>query len=213
MIILLLQGVIIYKNNYIQYTANTFKNFIPNFQKNNSSIINNIPNNLELQIKQLKDELNKEKDKNKILENENKKLNDIINNMKNENNDLNNQIKTLEMQLNKLKLELQDYKSNININNTIINKNDLIMPMLPGENVWSIIFNSQGIQNICNWSLPCKNTNLFVRLEEILNNKFPELKKHEAYYMVNTRRIRRFQTLEENGIKDNDMINIFLIDC
>ena len=75
-----------------------------------------------------------------------------------------------------------------------------------------VIFNSQGFQDICNWCLPCKNTNLFIRLEEILNNKFPELKKYETYFMVNTKRIKRFQTLEENNIKDNDIINIFLIE-
>ena len=77
----------------------------------------------------------------------------------------------------------------------------------------TLIFNSQGIQYICNYGLACKNTNLFVRLEEILNNNFPELKKHDTYFMVNTRRIKRFLTLEENKIKNNDMINIFLIDA
>ena len=76
----------------------------------------------------------------------------------------------------------------------------------------TVIFNTQGTQYICNWAMPCKNTNLFVRLEEILNNKFPDLKKHDIYFEVNTRRIKRFQTLEENGIENNDMINIFLID-
>ena len=134
--------------------------------------------------------------------------------MKIKNNDLNNQIKILETQLNKLKLDLQNYKiiNNININNNINNPNDLIMPVLPEEKIISVIFNSIDIQDICNWSLACKNTNIFIRLEEILNNKFPELKKYETYFMVNTRRIKRFQTLEENQIKDNDKINIFLID-
>ena len=157
--------------------------------------------------------MNKEKNNNKILQNENKKLNDIINNMKMKNTNLNNQIKTLETQLNKLKLDLQCNKSNntININNN--NLNDLIVPVLPKEKIMSVVFNSQGIQDICNWSLPCKNTNLFVRLEEILNNNFPQLKKYETYFEVNTRRIKRFQTLEENKIQNNDMINIFLIDA
>ena len=132
--------------------------------------------------------------------------------MKLKNNSLNNQIKILETKLKKLILELQNYKSNNNINKNINNSKELIMPMVEGENLMCVIFNSQGIQDICNWSLPCKNTNLFIRLEEILNNKFPELKKHETYFMVNTKRIKRFQTLEENGIKDNDIINIFLIE-
>ena len=147
------------------------------------------------------------------MQNEIKKLNDIINNMKMKNNNLNNQIKTLETKLNKLKLDLQSNKSNntININNN--NLNDLIVPVLPEEKIMSVVFNSQGIQYICNWSLACKNTNLFVRLEEILNNNFPQLKKYETYFVVNTRRIKRFQTLEENKIQNNDMINIFLIDA
>ena len=147
------------------------------------------------------------------MQNENKKLNDIINDLKFKNNDLNNQIIMLVSQLNKIKLDLQNYKSNniININNN--NLNDLIRPLLPNEKVMSVVFNSLGKQFIRNWSLACKNTNLFVRLEEILNNNFPQLKKYETYFEVNTRRIKRFQTLEENKIQNNDMINIFLIDA
>ena len=188
----------IYINIYFKFTANTFTKFIIN-------------NTYELEIKKLKDELNTEKNKNIILLNENKRLNDIINNMKKINNDLNNQIKLLETQLNQLKLDLQNSKSNIN--NNMDDLNNLIMPMVPGEKIMAVIFNSQGIQYVCNWGLPCKNTNLFVRLEEILNNNFPELKKHDTYFMVNTRRIKRFQTLEENNIKNNDIINVFLIDA
>ena len=133
--------------------------------------------------------------------------------MKKENIDLTNKIKVLESQLNKLRLDLQNYKSNNNLKISNSYFNDLILPALPGEKIMTLIFNSQGIQYVCNYGLACKNTNLFVRLEEILNNNFPELKKHDTYFMVNTRRIKRFLTLEENKIKNNDMINIFLIDA
>ena len=179
---------------------------------------NSSSNNYESEIKKLRNELNIEKNNNKTLKIENKKLNDIINSMKKENIDLTNKIKVLESQLNKLILELQNYKSNNNINSknnikiSFNDPNDLIVSLLPGEKVMTLIFNSQGIQYVCNYGLACKNTNLFVRLEEILNNNFPELKKHDTYFMVNTRRIKRFLTLEENKIKNNDMINIFLID-
>ena len=175
-------------------------------------------NNYESEIKKLRDELNKEKNNNKTLKIENEKLNDIINTMKTENINLTNQIKQLESQLNKLRLNLQNNKSNnnININNSLkidsININDLIRPLLPGEKIMTLIFNTQGTQYIVNYSLVCKKTNLFVRLEEILNNKFPDLKKHDTYFEVNTKRIKRFQTLGENNIQNNDMINIFLID-
>ena len=51
-----------------------------------------------------------------------------------------------------------------------------------------------------------------MRLEEKLNNNFPELKNHETYSEVKTKRIKRFKTLAENNIKSNDVINIFLSD-
>ena len=69
-----------------------------------------------------------------------------------------------------------------------------------------------GFQDIMNYSLPCKNTDLFVRLEEKLNNDYPQLKDKETYFLVNGNRIKRFKTLDENHIKSNDIINLFLID-
>ena len=132
--------------------------------------------------------------------------------MKKTNNEFNNKIEIYIEQINKLKLELQNNKSNNNININNNNLFDLIRPLAPGENIMTVNFNSLGTQLVCNVSLACKKTNLFVRLEEILNNKFLELKKYETYFEVNGKRIKRFQTLEENRISDNDMINIFLID-
>ena len=69
-----------------------------------------------------------------------------------------------------------------------------------------------GTNDIGHYSLACKNTYLFIRLEEILNNDFPQLRNHETYFEVNGRRIKRFKTLDENKIKNNDIINIFLME-
>ena len=87
-----------------------------------------------------------------------------------------------------------------------------MMILKPGEKIMTINFVSMGIQDIGHFSLPCKNTDIFVRLEEKLNNEFPKLKDSETYFEVNGRRIKRFKTLDENKIKSNDIINIFLID-
>ena len=133
--------------------------------------------------------------------------------MKINDNNLNNQIKLLESQLDKLKIELQNYKSNNNININLTNNNDLIVPLLPEEKIMTIIFKSKDNQIVEHCCLSCKKANLFVRLEEILNNKFPELKKHDTYFEINTKRIKRFQTLEQNKIEDNDIINICLNDA
>ena len=69
-----------------------------------------------------------------------------------------------------------------------------------------------GNQDIGNYSLPCKNTDLFVRLEERLYNEYPQFKNYETYFEVRTKRIKRFKTLEQNNIKTNDIINIFIIE-
>ena len=69
-----------------------------------------------------------------------------------------------------------------------------------------------GTQDIMNYSLICKNTELFVRLEERLYEDFPQFKNYETFFEVNTRRIKRFKTLDENNIKSKDLINIFTVD-
>ena len=68
---------------------------------------------------------------------------------------------------------------------------------------------TQGNQDIINYSMVCKTTDLFVRLEERLYIDFPKYKNYETYFMVNARRILRFKTLEENKIKNNDIISLF----
>ena len=96
-------------------------------------------------------------------------------------------------------------------NNQIINNNYIISSKI-GEKILAVNFVSNGFQGIMNYCLPCKNTDLFVKLEEKLNNDYTQLKDKETYFMVNGRRIKRFKTLDENQIKSNDVINLFLID-
>ncbi len=67
-----------------------------------------------------------------------------------------------------------------------------------------------GNQDIVHYSLVCKNTDLFVKLEERLYNEFPQFKNFETYFEVRTRRIKRFKTLDENKIKNKDLINVFI---
>ena len=48
-----------------------------------------------------------------------------------------------------------------------------------------------GTQDIGHFSLVCKNVDLYVSLEKRLYEKFQKYKKYNAYYLVNTRRIKR----------------------
>ena len=165
--------------------------------------------NNEDEITKLKRLLNEEKNKNinlmkeiEILKNKNIILN-------NDNNSLKEQIKILENNLKAKKNELQNLLSKNNNNNII---NYKITSINPGEEILAINFVSNGVQDIGHYNLICKNTDLFVRLEERLYQDFPDFKNYETYFEVNTRRIKRFKTIEENNIKNNDIINVFRIE-
>ena len=136
-----------------------------------------------------------------ILKNKNIILN-------NDNNSLKEKIKILENNLKAKNNELQNLLSKNN--NNIINYK--ITSINPGEEILAINFVSNGVQDIGHYNLICKNTDLFVRLEERLYQDFPDFKNYETYFEVNTKRIKRFKTIEENNIKNNDIINVFRIE-
>ena len=146
--------------------------------------------------------LNEEKNRNIILMNENKNLKNMINKL---NNDIilsNNKLKLLENDLTKQNCGLQ--KTN--------QDNYLITSKNVGDKILAINFVSIGKQDISNYNLICKSTDLFVSLEEKLYQDFPQFKNYEKFFKVKTKRIKRFKTIEENHIKNNDIINIFLIE-
>ena len=151
------------------------------------------------------------KNKNQELINENtilkeklNKLNMDINNIQ----DLKNKIKSLEKELNKKNEEIQQLLSQNNNNQS----NYEITSIRPGEKIICINFVSMSNQDINNYGLVCKNTDLFIRAEERLYEDFPQFKKYETYFEANGKRIKRFQTLSENNIKDKNVINLFIIE-
>ena len=58
----------------------------------------------------------------------------------------------------------------------------------------------------------CKTTDLFVTLEERLYQDFPKYRNVDTVFLDNGRRILRFKTLEENNIKNNDIISLFAVE-
>ena len=72
------------------------------------------------------------------------------------------------------------------------------------DNIMAIAFTSVDQKFI--YALPCRNTDSFVRLEEKLYEQYPEYKTEDTYFTFGGKRIKRFQTLQENGIKCSDVI-------
>jgi len=67
-------------------------------------------------------------------------------------------------------------------------------------------------QNINYFKIIAKNTDNFSKLEDILYKKYPNYKDTENYFIVNGKRINRNRTLEENIIKNDDIITLSIND-
>lgn len=65
---------------------------------------------------------------------------------------------------------------------------------------------------ITHHSFLCKNTHKFTYLENLLYEVYPELTETENYYLAQGKKINKYKTLEENNIKDNDIIILNKID-
>ena len=122
--------------------------------------------------------------------------------LKKEKNDLIILIDNLKSQVQDL--NSQNLKLNDEIKNTkIIGKSNLDY-ISPGEKILSIHFKSTD-QKI-DLSVPCKNTDIFVRLEEKLYEEYPEYKEYNNFFTCNGLVINRWKSLEENKIKNSDKI-------
>ena len=76
------------------------------------------------------------------------------------------------------------------------------------NNLISVIFQSLDKRVHC--SIICKETDLFVNVESSLYKKYPEYLESEQYFIVNGKKINKFKTLNANGIKDNDIILLYV---
>ena len=72
------------------------------------------------------------------------------------------------------------------------------------EKMISVIFTSD--DQTIHFSVICKNTEKFNRLEEKLYNDYPEYSETNNYFVVNGNRIQKFKTLDENNIRNSDII-------
>ena len=193
----------------IQYKAKSFIDFISYKTQNTNeslsiskTIDNHLYINYENEINKLSQQLNEEKNKNQLLINENNKLKEIINKLNDEICDLKNLIKPSENNLIKNIKEIQNCSLSNNIKDKKEKNHD--------EKILTVKFISMDTQEIKNYCLECRNTDLFVRLEEKLCEDFPKLKDYEIYFENKAKRIKRFKTLDENDIKNNDSINLIL---
>ena len=180
-----------------------------NINANNNKILDNKINNsnsnnisLEKKNEKFKDKINKLEKYIKELES---KINDkdaIINELKSKNENLNKKIKDLENSninsipnnIIELQNEIQLFKSYYNFSND--------------EKLIKINFISSN-QDI-DYSTITKNTEKFSKLETQLYDKYPNYLDLETYFLVNGKRVNSKRTLEENKIKNGDVITLLI---
>lgn len=146
-----------------------------------------------------KDELNQSLKDEQL---KNKKLNDEIYLLRKE-------LEVLRFELQKMNVYKEKYQK-LKKNNE--QKEYLITSIHPGEKIIAVNFVSMGVQDIGHYNLICKNNDLFIKLEERLYKDFPDFKKYNTFFKVNNKIIKRFKTMDENNIKNNDVISIFIME-
>ena len=104
---------------------------------------------------------------------------------------------------------------NLEINNLTDSFNKLNMSKSnlesckPGEKIIAINFITADYK--VSYCLPCKNTDLFVKLEDQLYDKYPKYKDFNTYFTVGGNIVKRFKSMEENKINNSDeiLLNIY----
>ena len=81
--------------------------------------------------------------------------------------------------------------------------------MIDREKIFGITFMSVSHDKI--YPIICSNTDTIVKCEEIFYNEYPEYKEYNTYLTANGNIIKRFKTIEENGIKQGMaiIVNIY----
>ena len=132
------------------------------------------------------------------LENHIKKQKEIINNVKKE-------IKELKMS--KLN-DIKTIKDKFKVYKNIINDIRINIPLLlkPNEKLMPVIFHSYD-ENI-HYSVICKNNDEFSKIESLLYDKYPEYKNINKDFIINGKKIDINKNLEDNNIRDSDIITL-----
>ena len=186
-----------YKDNSENEEINEIKKLFQNEKNKNDDLMK--------KINRLESELKEEKNKYKILE-ERLKLE----------LDKNNKIQGLDN-------KLRNYHSKISLLYKIILEKDEKIEILEkklkrypfelneGEKLITVNFSSTD-QNIQNYSIICKNAEIFSKIEKKFCEDFTEYSNTQNYFTFNGNRVNKLRTLKENGIKNNDIIVINVFD-
>jgi len=117
-----------------------------------------------------------------------------IANILNSKEELNKNIQEKDRKLKELELKLSRYSLELN----------------EGEKLMTINFSTID-RRIQNYSIICKNTDIFNNIEKRLYEDYEEYYDTENYFTINGKKINKCKNLEENNIHNNDAIILNII--
>ena len=199
-------------NNKLISSNKELENKIKELKKENSDLKKE-NSNMKKEIGDLKEKLNNEKNDNKNLNLKIKELEDLLKKekeynlqIKNENNNGNNGGKLLELyeEIRLKDIEIREKNKEIQKLNERISR--FPFELSENEQLMSVIFISTD-QNI-HYSIICKNTDQFTKVETKLYKEFPRYEDIENVFVVNGRKINKYKSLKDNNVKNNDIIQL-----
>ena len=121
-------------------------------------------------------------------------------------------IKEKDNKINKLGNTINGFENILNNNNYRIKELEKEIEkyknycLLPGEELITINFIST--DQAINFNTFAKKSDKFIKLESALYEYYPRYIDSENFFLVNGMKINKHRTLEDNKIKDNDIITL-----
>ena len=178
-------------------------------EKNKEKIFEIKKNNeLTEKINKLIEELKEEKNKNKELDKIIKDFKNELNNEIKKNKDLQEETEITKRLYEQKTSTKELYQSILDKDKEIkeLNKKLSRFPfeLKEGEILMSLII--QSADQKIHHSFICKNTDLFNKVEGKLYELYPEYSENDNFFTCNGKKINRFKNLDDNKIKDGDII-------
>ena len=213
-----------YFNLFLQYTSTTFKDFIPDLNKNElvKQLNEDIQNKVN-EIKRLKNEVEKYKKESELYKKEmekykieNEKLNGELSKLKKiiggfQNNQIDNrELKNLRDEISILKYQLNIKNNEINELKLKLQNNGKLEQKINLSDVLVIYF--KPVDNSFYDGIKCLANETFAEVEEKLYKKHNDFRNTNNMFTANALPVLRFKTIGENNIHDGDVIQLYRIE-
>ena len=155
------------------------------------------------EILSLKNEI---KNKNQIIMQKDSTITNLKNHLYSINNNTNNNQNIINLQ-NMINQKEQEIFS---LKNELLNKEKEIFNLKNNNSSYvggkSFAISFESIDSRLKYPIICRNNTTIARLEEEVYNEFPDYKECNTYLTCNGETLKRFKTIEENKIKQGNVI-------